>query len=126
MQTSGEAMYMVFDLEPKGKYNVTDRVCSVCDIFTSEDHGPRIGDDWIPGAVACLTAKTRKLLINLREFEFTRHEKYNLPTDTSICCQRYIELCVACQGNHRYYHLPQLLKDTLRYLPSKTASHPNR
>lgn len=79
MQTSGEAMYMVFDLEPKGKYNVTDRVCPVCDIFTSEDHGPRIGDDWIPGAVACLTAKTRKLLINLREFEFIRHEKYNLP-----------------------------------------------
>lgn len=25
MQTLGEAMYMVFDLEPKGKYNVTDR-----------------------------------------------------------------------------------------------------
>lgn len=44
-----------------------------------KDHGPRIGDDWIPGAVACLTTKTRKLLINLRGFEFTRHEKYNLP-----------------------------------------------
>ena len=44
-----------------------------------KDHGPRIGDDWIPAAVACLTAKTRKLLINLRGFEFTRHEKYNLP-----------------------------------------------
>ena len=53
-------MYMVFDLEPKGKYNVTDRVCSVCDIFTSEDHGPRIGDDWIPGAVEIGRASCRE------------------------------------------------------------------
>lgn len=43
------------------------------------EHGPRIGDDWIPSAVACLTPKTRKVLINLRDFQFDRHAKYNLP-----------------------------------------------
>lgn len=43
------------------------------------DHGPRIGDDWVNIAVACLTPRTRKVLINMRGFEFTRHAKFNLP-----------------------------------------------
>lgn len=44
-----------------------------------KEHGPKIGDDWIPTAVACLTPETRKVLINLRDFAFDRHPKYNLP-----------------------------------------------
>ena len=44
-----------------------------------QQHGPRIGDNWVPIATACLTPKTRKVLINLKGFEFTRHEKLNLP-----------------------------------------------
>ena len=43
------------------------------------EHGPRIGDNWVNIAVACLTPRTRKVLINLRGFEFTRHGKINLP-----------------------------------------------
>lgn len=43
------------------------------------NHGPRIGDDWIPIAAGCLTPKLRKVLINLKSFEFERHPKYNLP-----------------------------------------------
>lgn len=43
------------------------------------EHGPRIGDDWVPIAAACLTQESRKTLINLRGFEFERHDKYNLP-----------------------------------------------
>ena len=41
--------------------------------------GPRIGDDWVKIAVACLTPKTRKIIQQLRDFKFTRHKKYNLP-----------------------------------------------
>ena len=44
-----------------------------------KEHGPRIGDNWVNIAVACLTPRTRKVLINMRGFEFTRHVKYNLP-----------------------------------------------
>lgn len=43
------------------------------------EHGPRIGDDWVKAAAMCLTPKTRKTLINLHDFEFVRHSKYNLP-----------------------------------------------
>lgn len=48
------------------------------DNYLSEK-GPRIGNDWIPIASACLTSETRKVLINLRDFKFERHPKYNLP-----------------------------------------------
>lgn len=41
--------------------------------------GPRIGDDWIRTAAMCLDAKTRKVLIQLSDFRFERHNKYNLP-----------------------------------------------
>ena len=43
------------------------------------EHGPRIGDNWVNIAVACLTPETRKTLIGLREFTFEKHPKYNLP-----------------------------------------------
>lgn len=41
--------------------------------------GPRIGDDWIKTAAMCLDSKTRKNLIQLSDFRFKRHAKYNLP-----------------------------------------------
>lgn len=41
--------------------------------------GPRIGDDWIRTAAMCLDAKTRKVLIQLSDFRFEKHSKYNLP-----------------------------------------------
>lgn len=41
--------------------------------------GPRIGDDWIKTAAMCLDNKTRKTLIQLSDFRFERHAKYNLP-----------------------------------------------
>lgn len=44
-----------------------------------KEHGPRIGDDWIKIAAMCLTPKTRKTLINLHDFSFEKHAKYNLP-----------------------------------------------
>ena len=44
-----------------------------------KEHGPRIGDDWVNIATACLTPETRKVLIELREFAFEKHPKYNLP-----------------------------------------------
>lgn len=43
-----------------------------------KEHGPRIGDDWVNIATACLTPETRKVLIELREFAFEKHPKYNL------------------------------------------------
>lgn len=44
-----------------------------------EERGPRIGNNWLPGAAACLTAETRKVLAGLQDFKFERHPKYNLP-----------------------------------------------
>lgn len=43
------------------------------------EHGPRIGESWIKTAARCLTPKTRKILINLHDFSFEKHAKYNLP-----------------------------------------------
>lgn len=40
---------------------------------------PRIGDNWIPIAAACLTKETRKVLVGLKDFKFERHPKLNLP-----------------------------------------------
>ncbi len=40
---------------------------------------PRIGNDWIPIAAACLDAGLRRKLIQLLDFKFQRHSKYNLP-----------------------------------------------
>lgn len=48
------------------------------DKYLSEK-GPRLGEDWIPVASRCLDSKTRRTLINLRDFSFERHKKYNLP-----------------------------------------------
>lgn len=44
-----------------------------------KSQGPKIGEDWIRIAVACLSAKTRRVLVNLCDFRFERHNKYNLP-----------------------------------------------
>lgn len=41
--------------------------------------GPRIGDDWVRTAAMCLDVKARKDLIQLSDFRFERHAKYNLP-----------------------------------------------
>lgn len=43
------------------------------------EKGPRLGRDWIPIAAACLDSDLRRKLINLLDFKFKRHEKYNLP-----------------------------------------------
>ena len=43
------------------------------------EKGPRLGRDWIPIAAACLDSDLRRKLINLSDFKFKRHEKYNLP-----------------------------------------------
>jgi len=44
-----------------------------------QEKGPRIGDSWIRTAAACMNTETRKILINLKDFKFERHKKYNLP-----------------------------------------------
>lgn len=41
--------------------------------------GPRIGNKFIDDARACLTTSMRKRLINIKDFKFERHPKYNLP-----------------------------------------------
>ena len=43
------------------------------------EKGPRLGNDWVPVASACLTKETRKALIDLKDFQFERHPRYNLP-----------------------------------------------
>lgn len=43
------------------------------------EKGPRIGDSWVRVAAACMDADTRKVLINLKDFKFKKHNKYNLP-----------------------------------------------
>ena len=43
------------------------------------EKGPRIGDSWIRTAIACLEPESRKVLVNLGDFKFERHSKYNLP-----------------------------------------------
>ncbi len=48
------------------------------DEYLSEK-GPRLGDDWIPTANYCLDSKLRRILVNLSDFRFKRHPKYNLP-----------------------------------------------
>lgn len=44
-----------------------------------KEKGPRLGNDWVPVASACLTRETRKVLIDLKDFRFERHPRYNLP-----------------------------------------------
>lgn len=41
--------------------------------------GPRLYDDWFKIAAAMLDKKSISILINLSDFKFTRHPKYNLP-----------------------------------------------
>lgn len=43
------------------------------------EKGPRIGDSWVRVAAACMDADTRKVLINLKDFKFKKHNKNNLP-----------------------------------------------
>ena len=56
--------------------------------------GPRIGDDFLIPARYCLTPETRKVLIRLKDFEFTRHPKYNLPEWRLQCLERLIQKTV--------------------------------
>lgn len=44
-----------------------------------EQKGPRLADSWVRSAAMCLTNDTRKVLIDLMDFEFEKHAKYNLP-----------------------------------------------
>ena len=44
-----------------------------------EQKGPRLADSWVRSAAMCLTSDTRKVLIDLMDFEFEKHAKYNLP-----------------------------------------------
>lgn len=41
--------------------------------------GPRIGWDWFTSVRQCLDPGMRKVLIDLSDFKFTKHPKYNLP-----------------------------------------------
>lgn len=43
------------------------------------EKGPRLGENWISVASYCLNSRTRRTLINLSDFSFERHKKYNLP-----------------------------------------------
>ena len=44
-----------------------------------EQKGQRLADSWVRSAAMCLTSDTRKVLIDLMDFEFEKHAKYNLP-----------------------------------------------
>lgn len=41
--------------------------------------GPRLARNWNTAAASCLDSRTKKVLINLSDFKFERHPKYNLP-----------------------------------------------
>lgn len=43
------------------------------------EKGPRIGDEWVKPAAMCLTSDMRKIVIELADFSFEKHHKYNLP-----------------------------------------------
>ena len=44
-----------------------------------ENKGPRLYDDWFNVAAYVMDSRMRKILINLLDFKFTQHSKYNLP-----------------------------------------------
>lgn len=44
-----------------------------------ETRGPKLSDKWNNMAANLLDSRLRKILINLSDFRFTRHPKYNLP-----------------------------------------------
>lgn len=41
--------------------------------------GPRLARNWNTTAASCLDSRTKKVLINLSDFKFERHPRYNLP-----------------------------------------------
>lgn len=43
------------------------------------EKGPKLDDDWVLCAKWCLDSETRKVLINLSDFEFEKHGKFDLP-----------------------------------------------
>lgn len=53
--------------------------------------GPRLERDFILGAKMCLTDETRSIVSQLRDFEFTRHPKYNLPEWRLQAIERIIQ-----------------------------------
>lgn len=74
----------IVDMAPLFDHNVSLLPYAMEDDFNHIDSylatkGPRLGRDWIPIAAACLDSNLRKTLINLMDFKFKRHKKYNLP-----------------------------------------------
>lgn len=74
----------IIGMAPLFDHNVSLLPYAMKDNFDNIDSylaekGPRLGRDWIPIAAACLDSDLRRKLINLSDFKFKRHEKYNLP-----------------------------------------------
>lgn len=74
----------IVDMAPLFDHNVSLLPYAMEDNFANIDSylsekGPRLGRDWIPIAAACLDSGLRKTLVNLMDFKFRRHKKYNLP-----------------------------------------------
>lgn len=53
--------------------------------------GPRIGDNFFVIARYCLTKELRKVLVRLKDFQFERHPKYNLPEWRLIYLENLIQ-----------------------------------
>lgn len=74
----------VVDMAPLFDHNVSLLPYAMEDDFADLDtyllpKGPRIGNGWTPIAAACLDGDLRRKLIQLLDFKFRRHPKYNLP-----------------------------------------------
>ncbi|MDE7311892.1 MAG: HipA protein [Eubacterium sp.] len=75
---------VIVDMAPLFDHNVSLLPYAMEDDFQNikkylRYKGPRIGDHWTPIAAVCLDDSLRRKLINLLDFKFTRHNKYNLP-----------------------------------------------
>lgn len=74
----------IVDMAPLFDHNISLLPYAMGDDFQDIDKylmckGPRIGNDWIPIAAVCLDSNLRKKLIDLTDFKFKRHKRYNLP-----------------------------------------------
>lgn len=59
-------------------------------VYTKQK-GPRLSEDFFTCARACLTPRMCKKLINMRDFQFTRDSKYNLPEWRLIALEKFIQ-----------------------------------
>ncbi len=59
-----------------------------------EQKGPRLADSWVRSAARCLTPQTRKKLINLLDFKFEKHPKFNLPAWRLDCLNKLVRRMV--------------------------------